>query len=175
MTRTHRIARAATRLAWGAALAVWLVIPAPASSEDGPSVPTDERGEPLFVTSCEGGTVEDIPTGAVVLGPSPLYPPELSARIAEATLLTTIELRSVEDLAELEVPPNTPWVQTLAEELAAGEGPIEIQDLRKDPWPEVQREMAEIFDRYYDWCLRPLPNGDFERDLLAKSWPPWLT
>lgn len=175
MTRTGRIGRAATRLAWGAFLMVWLVIPAPASSEGVPSVPTDERGEPLFVTSCEGGTVQDLPAGAVVWAPSPLYPPELSVRIAEAIELTTIELRNVEDLAKLDVPPDTPWVQTLREELAAGEGPIEIQDLRKDPWPELQREMAEIFNRYYDWCVRPLSNGDFERDLLARSWPPWLT
>ncbi len=172
---TGTISRTLTRLGWAGVVATLLITPARASSEGALSIPTNDQGEPLFVTSCEGGKIQDIPAGAVVPGPSPLYPPELSARIAEAIELTTIELRSVEELAKLNLPVDAPWVETLREELAAGRGPIEFQDLRKDPWPLLQKEMAEVFDRYYDWCVRWGDDGDIDRDLLARSAPPWLT
>lgn len=159
-----------------AILGLWLAPTPGGAAEETPTIPTNEQGEPLFVTSCDGGEVRDIPDGAIDPEPGPIYPPELSARIAEAIELTTVELRTVEDLATVDVPPDTPWLEDLREQLAAGEGPIRMLDVSKDPWPDLRREMAEVVDRYYDWCVRELPNGDVEHQLLVRTWPlPWLT
>lgn len=179
MAGEHQSTRGRLRWVMVAILSGAWLVPAPGGAmEAGPAIPTNERGEPLFVTGCDGGVVQDIPYGALQPEPGPIYPPELSARIAEALESTMVELRTVENLEKLDLPPaaDTPWVETVREELAAGEGPIQAWDVRKEPWPELRREMAEIFDRYYDWCVRELPNGDIERELLVKTWPlPWLS